>query len=291
MRAWSSCTAFALLATLVAGCAGAPPTPTAPQVPASAGLVQDHIIYNSTTWSGDLRVDRPIVVARPATLTVSPGTRVFFDVAEPAAGAERQPWILVQGSLVALGTAEAPISFISVRAAKGDLDDMIQFQGGKEAHFRRCVFVQGPWALHIHETTVDVLDCEFRENYGGVRFQGGRVTLRGNRFTDNEIGIRCLKTTPVIEENVFLGNRTGVFFREGVAGAVLRRNAFDNREYDVKLGEGQGQDVDAAENWWKAGESGQLATRIYDADDGENLGRVTTDRPLPAPWAPSGGKP
>jgi len=291
MRARRHLGAIALLAAFFPACAAVAPPPPRPQAPLSAAAVTDHIIYAPTTWSEDLRVDRPVVVARTATLTVSPGSRIFFDIPEPAAGEDRQPWILVQGSMVAQGSVEAPISFISVRGTKGDLDDMIQFQGAKEAHFRHCVFEQGPWALHIHETTVDVLSCEFRQNYGGVRFQGGRVTLRGNRFMDNEIGVRCLKATPVIEENSFMGNRTGIFFREGVAGVVLRRNAFDNREYDLKLGEGQMQDVDAAENWWQAAQAGQLADRIYDATDSKGLGTVATDRPLAAPWGAAGGKP
>jgi len=290
MRARRHTYPLAMLVSVVAGCAGVS-QPTAPQIPPTATLVKDRIVYASTTWSGDLRLDRPVVVARTATLTVSPGTRVFFDVPPPAAGAEPQPWILVQGSLIAVGTPEAPITFTSTRATKGGVEDMIQFQSAKEAHFRRCVFTYGPWAVHSHETTVDVFDCEFRENYGGVRFQGGQISLRQNRFVDNEIGVRCLKASPVIEENSFVGNRTGVFFREGVAAAVVRHNAFDNREYDLKLGEGQVHDVDAGENWWKSAQAGNLAERIYDAVDGEGLGRVATDRALPNPWGTTGENP
>jgi len=279
-----------LLLFLLAGCAGVAP-PAAVEVPPTATPVKDYIVYANTAWSGDLKVERPVVVARTATLTLAPGTRVFFDIPEPAPGKDRQPWILVQGGLVAMGSAERPISWLPVKPTQNEWDDMIYLEGAKEAHLRFCTFTQGPWGLHIHDTPVTITESEFQGNYGGVRFQGGQVVLRGNRFLDNQIGVRCLKASPTLEENTFTGNLTGIFFREGVSGAVLRRNNFDNREYDVKLGEGQAQDVDAAENWWSVAKGGRLGDRIFDAEDGENLGRVIADRPLPTPWGVEPKKP
>jgi nitrous oxidase accessory protein NosD len=186
--------------------------------------------------------------------------------------------------MVAMGTAEQPIAFRSVEVRQNELDDIIQVQQAREAHFRYCVFERGPWALHIHETDADVISCVFRDNYGGVRFQGDRVVLRGNRFEWNTLGVRCLKATPVVEENAFVGNATGIFFREGVEGAVVRRNNFDNVEYDVKLGESQSADVDAAQNWWAPLKGGAPDERIYDGADAPGLGRVLVAPPLPAPW-------
>ena len=96
--------------------------------------------------------------------------------------------------------------------------------------------------------------------------------------------MRLLRTSPIIEENTFSGNLTGIFFREGVETAVVRRNNFDNQEYDIKLGEAQTSHVDAAENWWNARQKGLLAERIYDANDAKGVGRVMTGAPLPEPW-------
>lgn len=270
---------------LLAGCAAVAPAPE-PKAPPSAVPVRDYIIYSNTVWSGDLLVERPVVVARTATLTVAPGARVYFDLPEPAADKDRKPWVLVQGALVAIGSAERPIFFAPVKPVRNEWDDMIVIEGAKEAHLTYCTFAQGPWGLHIHDTPADVTRCEFRGNYGGVRFQGGRVILRQNRFLDNRIGVRSLKASPVLEENTFSGNLTGVFFREGVTGAVLRRNNFDNREYDLKLGEGQVADVDAAGNWWSPGRSGGSGRRIYDAAVDASLGRVQVEPALAAPWSP-----
>lgn len=272
-------------ALLLAGCAGIAQAPE-PAAPSSAVSLRDYIIYSNTVWSGDVLVERPVVVARTATLTVAPGTRVYFDLPKPAADKDRKPWILVQGALVAIGSAERPISFAPVKEIRNEWDNMIAIEGAKEAHLAYCTFAQGPWGLHIHDTAVDVTRCEFRDNYGGVRFQGGRVVLRENRFLDNQIGVRCLRASPVVEENTFSGNLTGIFFREGVTGAVLRRNNFDNREYDVKLGEGQATDVDATGNWWSPGKDGSPVRRIYDAGLDPALGRVHVAPALTAPWSP-----
>lgn len=272
------------LAALLAAC-GAGRRDAALAPPPSVRTVEERILYASTTWSGDVRLARPLVVTKSATLTLLPGTRVFFDVPEPAAEGDRQPWILVLGSLVAVGTAERPISFTCVTPRRNELDDMVQVQEGRESHLRHCVFERGPWALHVHGTPVRVESCTFRANYGGVRFQGDPLTLRGNRFEGNTIGVRCLKASPVIEENVFAGNLAGLFFREGVERAVVRRNDFANQEYDVKLGEMQTADVDAARNWWGLPAGVALADRLYDGTDSPGLGRVLVDPPLPAPFA------
>ncbi len=276
------------LLLVLAGCAG-PGGPARLPLPPSIRTIPDHILYEPTTWQGDVRIVRPLIVTRTATLIIRPGTRVFFDIPEPPEGKAREPWIRVMGTLVALGTEKAPIRFASVEVRNTELDDMIQLDGAKEAHFRWCVFERGPWAVHAHETPVDLRSCTFRSNYGGLRFQGGKVVVRRCRFEGNRIGIRCLNASPVIEESWFVGNLAGIFFRQGVVNAVLRRNNFDNEEYDIKLGEGQTMDVDAGGNWWKADREGKLAERIFDRADSEGIGTVRVEPRLPAPWEPAPG--
>jgi hypothetical protein len=271
------------LALGLGGCIGGASRPLI-QVPDTARVVEDHILWAPTTWSGTVRLVRPLIVTRTASLTLQPGTRVFFDLPEPQEGKDREPWILIQGTLVALGSAEQPIVFSSAALRHSELDDMIHVQEAKEAHLRYCVFERGPWALHINDTPVEVVDSIFRNNYGGVRCQGGRVVLRGSRFEDNRIGVRCLKGSPVIEQNVFTDNLTGIFFRQEVVDPVVRNNNFDNREYDLKLGEAQTRDVDAARNWWATSAKGQPEDRIFDGGDSAGIGFVATDPVLAQPW-------
>lgn len=275
---------------LLGGCSGLG-KPVQLKVPELAYVADQHILWAPTTWSGDVRVVVPIIVTRTGSLTLQPGTRVFFDLPEPVPGKDPEPWILVQGTLVALGSAEKPILFTAVEQRTSELYDMINVQDAKEAHLRNCEFERGPWALHVHNTPVEVLDSTFRNNYGGVRFQGDKIVLRGNRFENNRIGMRGLKGSPVIEENVFTNNLTGLFFREGIVNPVVRNNSFDNREYDVKLGEAQTQDVDAARNWWASAAKARPGDRIFDGEDSAGLGFVATDPVLAQPWGAEAKKP
>lgn len=244
--------------------------------------VEGLIASASAAWSGEIRVTGPVVVPKDVTLTLQPGTRVSFDLPEPAADTDPKPWILVLGTIEAEGSASEPIVFTSA-GRRNEIENMIDVREGARARFRSCIFEKGPWGLHLHEAKADVEACVFRGNYGGVRFKGGDVRLRENRFEENEIGVRCWKASPAIDGNTFVRNRTGIFFREQVEGAFVRGNRFENDEYDVKLGEMQTTDVDARGNWWKAAGTGFLQERIFDGADSEGVGRVITEPALKPP--------
>jgi len=256
-----------------------------PVVPPTASTIKSHIIYAPTTWSGDVRIAKPIIVTKGATLKIREGTRIFFDIPEPAKGETRDPWVLVHGAVTAVGTPQNPILFTSTTLRNSaDFDDMFAIRDAKEANFQNCTFELGPWGIHIHDTPTIVYNCTFRDNFGGMRFKGNNVEIRGNSFTNNKIGIRCLMGGPVIEENTFTANLTGIFFREGIANISLKRNNFYNDEYDLKMGENQTADVDASDNWWRAMGKGKIEERIYDVNDSPGVGRVIFTPALADPW-------
>lgn len=271
---------------------GAPPPEVARfDVPHEARIVDGQTLSGCPIWSGDLRVVGRVVVPSGATLTLQPGTRIFFDL---PAGGEIQPdtaWIEVRGRLHAQGAENAPILFIPVRPRRNPLENMVDVREADEASFRHCVFQGGPWGLHLHDSRAVVEACVFRDNYGGVRGRGGEIVLRDNRFEGNRIGVRLWRASPVIEGNSFFANLTGIFFRQEVEGAVVRHNNFGDLEYAVKLGELQASDVDASNNWWGAADSTALAQKIFDGADSEGVGRVIVEPRLSGPWAPREGRP
>lgn len=274
-----------IISTFLSGCLGGVQVKKAPETPSTAILIKDHIVYLPTTWSGDVRITKPIIVTKGSTLTLREGTRVFFDIPEPAQGTTKEPWILVQGAIVAMGSPEMPILFTSASPRNQDFDDMIAIREAKEAIFQNCIFEFGPWGIHIHDTPTRVNDCIFRNNFGGMRFKGDNINIKGNVFSNNTLGIRCLMGSPVIEENTFDSNLTGIFFREGIGNISLKHNNFSNEEYDLKMGENQTADVDASGNWWQAEAKGNLNDKIYDLNDSEDLGRVILTPTLAAPWS------
>ncbi|GEM_PF-2496310 len=271
----------ALLLLLLIGATGgwAWESPAVP--PEARAVAAQTLAAGQLVWSGALRITGPVVVPAGATLIVGPGTRVFFDLPEPAEIEPGAAWILVEGRIRVEGTVDRPVWFISVRERGNELENMIDVREAPSAEFRYAVFTRGPWGLHLHNTPALVEGCVFRGNYGGVRFKGGPVTLRRNRFEGNRIGARLWKASPVFRDNVFTANLTGIFFREAVNRPVIKGNLFDDREYDIKLGELQTTDVDATGNRWAAAEAATIPERIFDGEDSEGVGRVLVEpRPL-----------
>jgi hypothetical protein len=71
-------------------------------------------ITGSTTWSGIVLLDESVTVESGATLTIEPGTIVYFQSPEPGQSGPLHQ-LLVQGQLVAEGTPEEPIVFTSTK--------------------------------------------------------------------------------------------------------------------------------------------------------------------------------
>lgn len=248
------------------------------ELPKEARVWEQPLIAGQVEWSGVVALTRPVEVGESGTLTLLPGTRVFVDLPAPE-GHAPPPALLVKGRLLAAGTAEAPITIAATRVLDDGRADMLSIQGAKEVRLRHVKFSRGGWAVHLHETPgAEIFACDFSDLYGGLRFKSDGLTLRGNRFARNRIGVRLLESAGVrIEGNTFAGNLTGIFFRQGIRVALVQGNAFDDLEYDVKLGEGQADDVAAPGNFWKN------PNRIYDAGNSEGLGTVRVERALSAP--------
>ncbi len=251
-------------------------------IPKTAVVWDKELIYGEVEWSGQLVVKKPVVVTKTGKLTIEAGARIYFDM-ETKGKAAPHTWVLVLGEVVVEGSAQKPVELVSVKLANSGDTDIFSVQTAKKALFSYASFQRGGWAVHVHDTDTLVSNCFFSRNYGGLRFKNDGMRIEGNRFQFNKIGIRALQSKGVkITGNSFLENETGIFFREGMTGAVIRSNDFANAEYDFKLGENQREDVQAQGNWWRAAAGDSLAGKIYDGEDSEGVGRVLTDPVLPA---------
>lgn len=233
------------------------------------------VISADTEWSGVVMVEGTVEVAEGATLTIKPGTRVLFVKGTQDDEGLAGTGMLVLGNVMALGEPGKHIRFSSLEdePAPGDWGEVktIKSQGSR---FVRCDFSYGGWGLHVHDSNVLVKDCSFEHNsYGGVRGKGGDVEIEGSFFTGMDIGIRYWQGTPSIHCNTITGNTTGIFFRQDCTGAkVGYNNIYGNREYDLKLGDGHGTDVDAANNWWGTADIARIRLKIFDNSREEYIG-------------------
>jgi parallel beta-helix repeat protein len=234
------------------------------------------IIYGTAVWSGDILVPQPVAITKTGTLTITEGTTIYFDVPDKDYG-EETPWLTVRGTLFIRGSEDKPVRLTSVFIHHHPNQDIVNAVAGKQLLVEHAVFERGGWGMHIHDTPAQIKSCVFHDNYGGARFKSDEIEFTGNRFERNRIGVRFLNSSEAaFSENTFSDNLTGIFFREGVKTPSIKRNDFDNYEYDIKLGENQTMNIEAGGNWWVNATRKPLDEFIYDGKDSEGVGIVYT---------------
>ncbi len=233
-----------------------------------------------TVWAGTVKVSGRLFVKQGVTLKIEPGTVVKFVPAKPDDTGLAQCGMLILGTIIADGHPGARIRFTSAaqKPRPGDWGE-IQIIRSKGSSFKYCDFRYGGWGLHIHHTKIKVSDCTFTRNrFGGIRGKGGKVEIADCMLTGMNIGIRYWKGAPYIHNSDITDDRTGIFWRQGCEGARIKYNNFQgNRDYDIKLGEGQAGDIDASLNWWGDGRA-----KLFDRHRESYIGKVITEPALSA---------
>lgn len=134
--------------------------------------------------------DRLLIGGNSATgsyhLIIEPGVEITF---------QKEAFMIVEssGSLIAVGTASAPISFSSAEAVKAQGDwDQVKVIG--QSRFEYCTFEYGgsghdidwPGLLHIRSEGTTVNNCTFRESLtDGLLFVKGDLTNSSNNVFSN----------------------------------------------------------------------------------------------------------
>lgn len=230
-----------------------------------------------TVWSGTVHVEGQLVVEKGATLTINPGTKVLFKKAAPDEEGLAASGIIVKGTVVAAGLPGARITFTSgeVKPASGDWGE-VKVSESAGSSFADCDFSYGGWGLHVHESDLKVLGCTFRDNSsGGIRGKAGNVEVTGCDIEGMDIGIRYWKGALYVHHNTISRNKTGIFLRQECGAAKIdHNNIYGNDDYDLKLGDGQKEDVDARYNWWGGVLITDIRGKIYDKSRETYIGRA-----------------
>lgn len=270
--------AVSLVLIWLAGCALGPTTLR----------LRDIVIDNETVWNGEVYIDGIVTVKKSGRLVIEPGTRVLFVHRDHDGDGIGDSELLVEGAFVARGTAESPIVFTSAAAQPQRADwKYLHLNFATEVDIDYIVSEYAYSGLQIHFCRARVTNSIFRHNVDGLRFSTVNLLAAGNRMYDNRHGLRYeeRRSQIYLHHNDIRENDVGIFVvtRSTDNALIELNNIADNRQYNVKLGWQQQNDVTLPRNWW--GNTGPQAIKRTFLDqriDG-SLGRVSAPQPLAMP--------
>jgi nitrous oxidase accessory protein NosD len=211
--------------------------------PPAAGQIRevgDEVLQGDVIWQGRLRVDGLVRVPSGSRLIILPGTVVEFRKKDSNGDGIGENGLMLQGVLLAKGTAAQPIFFRSAEqdGEKGDWDavNIINSDGARNL-IEYCQFEDAYRGLHFHFANVSVQHSVFRNNYRGVQFQESTVAASGNIFQGNTSAIQARDSKIVFRDNQVRGNVFGAnFFRSHL---TVQDNRFgSNLDFGLKIREG-----------------------------------------------------
>lgn len=212
----------------------------APPAAAAPREVGDEVLQGDVVWQGHILVSGMVRVPSGARLIILPGTLIEFRKKDSNGDGFGENGLMLQGVLLAKGTAQQPILFRSAagEGGRGDWDavNIINSDGARNL-IEYCQFEDAYRGLHFHFANVTVRHCRFRNNYRGVQFQESAVELRHNTFFENLSAIQARDSEIVFRDNRVLNNIFGAnFFR---AHLTASDNIFaDNLDFGLKVREG-----------------------------------------------------
>lgn len=278
---------FIVLLTAIchlAGCAVAPPS-SGPAVL----RYQGETLTADTTWSGRVLIDGSVKIAKNATLTIAPGTEVAFVRRDTDGDGLGDGTLIVEGTLNAVGTPQAPIVFRSAAddPQPGDwLELRVDFSRG--VTLRYCEIRDSAYTLHAHFTRGVVEDCIIRYNFDGSRLGQATFTFRHNLIEHNRgKGINFRNSSVTIERNIIRHNEAGIFLFENDRPIEVRDNNFYDNFENFRLGDFYTGDVALGNNWWGTADPAAANATIFDREQDPTIGDVTI-AVAPA-WLPGGG--
>ncbi len=153
----------------------------------------DTFLDRDRTVDGDAIVDGIVRIAPGATLTIRPGSRIFFTFRDTNGDGIGENGIFLQGSLNARGTREKPIGFYPVPPGGRGRWDSINFMASESGgNVLEHVEIAGAYrGLHAHFSTLKGREVRISDCFRGIQFQESEVDLANVAVSSSSSAIRC----------------------------------------------------------------------------------------------------
>ncbi len=172
----------------------AAPVPSDPPLPGEgARRIGDTFLDADRTLQGDVIVEGIIRVAPGVTLTILPGSRLFFTYRDTDGDGIGENGIFLQGNLRAKGTRERPIGFHPADGNGPGRWDSINFMASDRGeNVLEHVEISGAYrGIHAHFSRLTGEDVRIWRCYRGVQFQESEVALSGLSISASSSALRC----------------------------------------------------------------------------------------------------
>ncbi len=186
----------------------------------SASDFSYRVIGEDQLWQGEVKLQQPILVATGATLSIAPGSRI--SVAEKTVG------IRVEGRLLAVGRADAPIRFATPPGWHG----IELYQSDGMNRFEYLEVESAEIGLSSSLSRFEMKQSRFRDCQTAIKLQRQSVPLIAeSEFVGNQLAIDIGTRTQVqLLRNSFVANATAVMASHNSSGALLDNQFRENRQ-------------------------------------------------------------
>jgi hypothetical protein len=176
-------------------------------------------------WSGEVSLRQPVQIESGAVLTIAPGTVVRLLTPEAT--------IAVQGVVKALGSKEAPITFINAPGAQ--VIEFFEAPAGSE--FQHVHFAKALVAIGSYGTPFVLRFCTFRDCQTAVKLlREAKPRIEDCLFVDNDIAVHNdMKSAPLILRNRFQGHRNTAIFAAHNSAGRIEGNTFEKNQQAIGL--------------------------------------------------------
>ncbi|GAB7026211.1 right-handed parallel beta-helix repeat-containing protein [Geotalea toluenoxydans] len=171
-------------------------------------IYKNGIITEDVTWNGNVLVEGGLILAPQATLTMEPGTTVFF---RQSPGGDK-PVFLIHGRIQALGGADKPVIFTSLytEPTQGDWQGIVIMSSDKKNVLENCRISGAETGVEALFSRITLKNVGFAACGTGARIQDCMAVIVGGGATDCSIGLELTETEADVRDANYSGNGQAV---------------------------------------------------------------------------------